>query len=219
MKILIGNKNYSTWSLRPWLVLRHFGFEFEEEILKLNGEGWKQVFQERTPTGTVPVLQHGDLEIPETIAIIEYLADLRPDLAIWPKDIVERARARALAAEMHAGFQTLRNLCPMNLRADHPGRIDLDKVAPDLHRLEAALGGPLERSGGPFLFGEFTAADAMFAPVAARIRTYHLPVSDTLQQWIDAIFALPAFQDWFTAALQETDIVPQDEIDMMDKPD
>lgn len=217
MKILVGNKNYSTWSLRPWLVLEHFGFEFEEELLPLNGEGWKQVLVARTPTGTVPALLDGDLAIPETIAIIEYLADLRPDLAIWPKDISERAVARAMAAEMHAGFHALRNLAPMNLRADFPGRIDLDKVAANLHRLETSLGGALQKSGGPFLFGGFTAADAMYAPVAARIKIYHLPVSDTLQQWIEVIYALPAFQAWYADAMKETAIVPQDEIDMRDQ--
>lgn len=218
VKILIGNKNYSTWSLRPWLVLKHFEFDFTEEVLPLSGEGWKQNLVDRTPTGTVPVLQDGDLAIPETIAIIEYLADVKPDAAIWPTDVHDRARARALAAEMHAGFTALRSAAPMNLRADFPDRIDLDSVAANLHRLEVALGGALEKSGGPFLFGSFTAADAMFAPIATRIKTYHLPVSDLLQNWIEAIYALPAFQAWFADAMKETAIVPQDEIDMMGQP-
>lgn len=219
MKILIGNKNYSTWSLRPWLVLAHFGIPFEEEYLLLNGEGWKERMVARTPTGTVPVLEHDGLAIPETLAIIEYLADLHPELAIWPKDRRDRALARALASEMHAGYSGLRNHAPMNLRADFPNRIDLDKVADDLHRLETRLGGQLETSGGPFLFGEFSAADAMFAPIATRLRTYHLPVSETLESWIEAIYTLPAFQEWLGAALEESWIVPQDEIDMMDQPD
>lgn len=216
MKILIGNKNYSTWSLRPWLVLKHFEIPFDEEILLLNGEGWKARLIERTPTGTVPVLEHDGLAIPETLAIIEYLADMNPELPIWPADIRLRAQARALAAEMHAGFSTLRNLAPMNLRAHLPNRIELDRVTSDLHRIEQALGTALEASGGPFLFGQFCAADAMFAPVATRIRTYHLPVSDLIESWIEAIYMLPAFQDWYTDAMQESWIVPQDETDMMD---
>jgi len=214
MKLLIGNKNYSSWSLRPWLVLRHFEIPFEEELLLLNGAGWKQRLADRTPTGRVPALEHEGLAIPETIAIIEYLADLFPDKPIWPADIGQRARARALGAEMHAGFMALRDAAPMNLRADLPGRVDLDAVADDLKRLETALGDLLGEFGGPFLFGSFCAADAMFAPVATRLRTYHLPVSDTLEDWIEAIYALPAFHEWYARAVAEPWTVEQDEVDM-----
>ena len=215
MKLLIGNRNYSSWSLRPWLVLRHFDIPFEDEVLQLQGDGWREALAQRSPTGRVPVLQDGDLTLVETIAIIEYLADRFPDKAVWPVDIGERALARAAAAEMHSAFSALRSHAPMNLRASHPGKVSADAVARDLHRLETLWGGLLARSGGPFLFGAFTAADAMFAPVATRIRVYDLPVSDMAAGYVEAIYALPAFQDWLTLALREPWIVDEDEIDVI----
>ena len=215
MKLLIGNRNYSSWSLRPWLVLRHFDIPFEDEVLQLQGEGFRDVLAQRSPTGKVPVLQDGGLVVVESIAIIEYLADRFPDRAIWPSDIGERALARAAAAEMHSAFSALRSHAPMNLRASHPGKVSADAVARDLHRLETLWGGLLTRSGGPFLFGVFTAADAMFAPVATRIRIYDLPVSDMAAGYVEAIYALPAFQDWLTLALREPWIVDEDEIDVI----
>jgi len=215
MKLLIGNRNYSTWSMRPWLVLAHFDIPFEDEVVQLSGEGWQQVLAERSPTGKVPVLFDGDLVVQETIAIIEYLADLYPEKPIWPADLKQRAQARAASAEMHSEFLSLRSHAPMNLRASHPGRVNLDSVAKDLHRLETLLGGLLQRSGGPFLFGAFTAADAMYAPVAARIRTYELPVSDVLMSYVEAIYGLPAFQQWRAEAIKEPWIVDDDEIDVI----
>ncbi len=215
MKLLIGNRNYSTWSLRPWLVLAHFEIPFEDEVLQLSGPNWRETLAARSPTGRVPVLLDGDLVVPETIAIIEYLADRFPEKGIWPKEIADRARARAACAEMHAGFTALRNNAPMNLRAAHPGRVPLDVVAKELHRLEALLGGFLAKSGGPFLFGAFTGADAMFAPVAARIRCYDLPVSDQLGAYVEAIYGLPAFQRWLAEALKEPWVIDDDEIDII----
>ena len=184
-------------------------------MLQLQGEGFRDVLARRSPTGKVPVLQDGELTVVETIAIIEYLADRFPDRAIWPADIGERALARAAAAEMHSAFSALRSHAPMNLRASHPGKVSVDAVARDLHRLETLWGSLLTRSGGPFLFGAFTAADAMFAPVATRIRTYDLPVSDMAAAYVEAIYALPAFQDWLTLALREPWIVDEDEIDVI----
>jgi len=215
MKLLIGNRNYSTWSLRPWLVLKHFDIPFEDEVLQLQGEGFRDLLRQRSPSGRVPVLIDGDLTLVETIAIIEYLADRFPEKAIWPQPINDRALARAAGAEMHAGFSALRNHAPMNLRASHPGKVSLDTVAGDLRRLEALWGGLLARSGGPFLFGDFTAADAMYAPVATRIRTYALPVSDMAERYVEAIYGLPAFQDWLALALREPWIVDDDEIDVI----
>jgi len=212
MKLLIGNRNYSSWSLRPWLVLSHFGIPFEDEVLRLDGPGWKETLARRSPTGRVPVLIDGDLAVPETIAIIEYLADLFPDRAIWPRDRADRARARAASAEMHAGFGALRSAAPMNLRNSYPGRVSLDAVAADLARIEALWGEHLLRSGGPYLFGDFCAADAMFAPLASRLRTYVLPCSDMAASYVEAIYALPAFQDWLAAAIAEPWIVEQDEV-------
>ncbi len=215
MKLLIGNRNYSTWSLRPWLVLRHFEIPFEDEVLQLSGEGWRERIAERSPTGKVPVLIDGDLVVPETIAIIEYLADSFPDKAIWPTDRALRAKARAAASEMHAGFTALRNHAPMNLRASHPGKVDLDSVRKDLQRVERLWGELLLASGGPYLFGAFSAADAMFAPLATRLRTYDLPVSDVVARYVEAIYALPAFQEWLALALQEPWVVDDDEIDVI----
>lgn len=215
MKLLIGNRNYSSWSLRPWLVLKHFEISFEDEVLQLQGEGFREVLAQRSPTGRVPVLEDGELKVVETIAIIEYLADRFPDRAIWPADIGERALARAAAAEMHSAFQALRSHAPMNLRASHPGKVNVDTVVKDLHRLETLWGELLARSGGPFLFGAFTAADAMFAPVATRIRTYALPVSDVANGYVEAIYGLPAFQEWLAMARHEPWIVDDDEIDVI----
>lgn len=215
MKILIGNKNYSSWSLRPWLVLAHFAIPFDEEVLPLSGEGWKARLQTRSPSGRVPVLLDGDLVVPETIAIIEYLADTHPHKPIWPADTASRAMARSASAEMHGGFSQLRNLAPMNLRASHPGRVAVEDVVDDLARLETLWGGLLRRSGGPFLFGEFCAADAMFAPIATRLRTYAIPHEGALAAYVDAIHELPAFKMWHQAALGETDIVEDDEIDFI----
>lgn len=215
MKLLIGNRNYSTWSLRPWLVLRHFELPFEDEVLMLSGEGWRETLAARSPTAKVPVLIDGDLVIPETLAIIEYLADTFPEKPIWPADRRDRALARSAASEMHAGFTALRSNAPMNLRASHPGKVDLDVVRKDLHRIEQLWGDFLSRSGGPFLFGSFSAADAMFAPVATRIRTYGLPTSDMAAGYIEAIYSLPAFQDWLAMALREPWVVDDDEIDVI----
>jgi glutathione S-transferase len=215
MKLLIANKNYSSWSLRAWLTLRGFDIPFEEELLLLSGEGWKQKLQARSPTGQVPVLIDGDLAIPETLAIIEYVADRFPDKPIWPRDAKLRALARAASAEMHAGFTHLRSAAPMNLRASHPGRVALDAVAGDLQRLATVWSDLLDRSGGPYLGGGFSAVDAMFAPVATRIRVYDLPVPDFATRYIEAIYALPAFQEWLASARKESWIVEADEIDFI----
>lgn len=213
MKLIFANRNYSSWSMRPWLVLRHFGIPFEEELTPLSGEHWKENIQARSPTGKVPVLIDGDIVVPETVAIIEYVAELNPKKQIWPSERGQRALARAASAEMHAGFSALRKAAPMNVRASYPGRVSLDAVADDLRRIETLWGDLLDRSGGPYLFGKFCAADAMYAPVATRFRTYVLPASDTAEAYVEAIYALPAFQEWLAEAIKEPWIVEDDEID------
>jgi glutathione S-transferase len=215
MKLIFANRNYSSWSLRAWLVLRHFGIAFDEELVMLSGEGWQDTIRRKSPTGRVPVLVDGEAVIPETIAIIEYLSDKYPAKGIWPSDRLKRAQARAVSAEMHGGFPMLRNTAPMNLRASHPGKVALDPIARELRRIEEIWGDLAAESGGPFLFGKFTAADAMFAPVATRIRTYALPVSDAAMDYVEAIYGLPAFREWLAAAAVEPWVVEDDEIDVM----
>lgn len=215
MKLLIGNRNYSSWSLRAWLVAGHFDIPVEVELVPLSGEGWKDNLRRLSPSARVPVLLDGGLVIHESIAIIEYLAERFPEKPVWPVDREDRALARAAAAEMHAGFAALRGAAPMNLRSSLPGRIALDSIAEDLSRIEAIWGGLLERSGGPYLFGAFSAADAMYAPLAARLRTYDLPASDTAAAYIEAIYALPAFQAWLAEAVREPWILEEEEIDLI----
>ena len=215
MKLIFANRNYSSWSLRAWLVLRHFGIPFEEELVLLNGEGWQENIRRKSPTGRVPVLVDGEAVIPETLAIVEYLNDKYPAKGIWPSDRLKRAQARAVSAEMHGGVSTLRDTAPMNLRGSHPAKGPLDPIARELRRIEEIWGDLTAESGGPFLFGKFTAADAMFAPVATRIRTYALPVSDAAMEYVEAIYGLPAFQEWLAAARAEPWVVEEDEIDVM----
>jgi len=215
MKLIFANRNYSSWSLRAWLVLKHFGIPFDEDLVMLSGEGWKEAIRKKSPSGQVPVLVDGEATVAETIAIIEYLHDKYPAKGIWPSGRLERAQARSVSAEMHGGFRVLRDTAPMNLRASHPGKVDFDPIAADLRRIEEIWGDLTSDSGGPFLFGKFTAADAMFAPVATRIRTYALPVSDVAMEYVETIYALPAFQEWLSQAVKEPWVVEEDEIDMM----
>ena len=212
MKLFIGNRNYSSWSLRVWLIMRHFDLSFEERLLRLDGAGWKQNMLAATPTGKVPTLEDGGLMMDESIAIIEYLADRFVEKPIWPQDIKVRAEARMLASRMHAGYGALRNAAPMNVRARLPGCIGKDVVRNDLDAMSRSLVPFLEREGGPFLFGSFGGVDAMYAPVAVRVRTYGLKVSDPLAIYFEAILDLPAFLQWEADALAEPWIVPQDEI-------
>ena len=216
MKLIHGDLNYSSWSMRPWLVLTHFDIPFEGELVRLSGTGWRENLRRKSPTSRVPVLVDGELVVPETIAIIEYLAELFPEKRIWPADRKARALARAASAEMHSGFNALRNAAPCNLRVSKPGRVQPDMVVNDLKRVETLWGGLLDRFGGPYLTGSaFTAADAMFAPLASRIRTYELAVSDTAGRYVETIYALPAFQALLARAVAEPTIVERDEIDIL----
>jgi len=197
--------------------MQHFAIPFQEELLPLNGEGWKENLINKTPYGFVPVLQDGDLAIAETLAIIEYLADTNPQKPIWPRDTRLRAKAREASALMHAGFSKIRNAAPMNLRSFYPNRINIEEIQVDLDLIEKLWGGHLQNSGGPFLFGEFCAADAMFAPLATRLKTYDLPMSEIVKKYVNAIYSLSAFNIWYEAALKETAIVEMDEIDFIQK--
>lgn len=209
--LYIGNKNYSSWSLRPWIAMEAAGVPFTDEVIPFDFPAGNPKFKAVSPTGRVPVLHHGDVRVWESLAIIEYVAELFPDADIWPKDAGARAEARAISMEMLSGFRALRNACPMNIRRE-PRAIALpDGVTDDVARIETIWKEALARSGGPFLFGAFSAADAMYAPVVNRLETYRLTQDDAVLAYIARVKAHPAWQKWQAAALAEPWIVPEDE--------
>lgn len=216
-KLVIANKRYSSWSLRPWLVATHFGIPFEEIAVDLAAADVKAEILKWSPSGRVPCWINGEIRVWETLAIIETLAERHPEHAIWPRDGGARAHARAVSNEMHAGFQALRTHCPMNLRRSFPWKPrGGEATARDVARIEALIAEARTRFGAdrPFLYGAFSAADAMYAPVAVRLDGYSWPVSPTTRAWIDALFALPAYRAWKAGADAETSIVGEDEVDV-----
>lgn len=217
MKLLIGNKCYSSWSLRAWLLMRASGIAFTEQLVLLDEPGFKDAIFAAAPgsSGTVPTLVDGEIAVWETLAICEYLHDTQPQAGIWPPDKAARAHARAISSEMHAGFTALRGACPMNLGKRFAARDRGPGVARDVERLTALWRQARERfgTGGPFLYGEFSAADAMFAPVVTRLDTYGIAVDPVSRDYMQAVLALPAYREWLAAALAEPWIVAQDEVD------
>ena len=220
MQLFIGNKNYSSWSMRPWVLMRHFAIPFEEVMVRFDGfepdSRFKQRISQIAPTGSVPVLLDEGLAVWDTLAIAEYLAERFTQHALWPRGARERARARSLCAEMHAGFSALRNHCPQNIDASLPnvGRRLLAEqagVRDDLQRIRAMWSEALSASGGPFLFGGFGIADAYFAPVGGRIRTYALPVDSLVQGYIERVFASPGVAAWVADALTEREFLAFEE--------
>jgi glutathione S-transferase len=219
LQLYIGNKNYSSWSLRPWLLMRHAGIEFTEVALRLsfdNDSAFKRRLASITPTGRVPVLVDDGFAVWDTLAIAEYLAEKFPAKKLWPGDSKQRARARSLCAEMHSGFGALRSNCPMNIEAslaDVGARLlaEKDDLRRDLKRIVEMWSEQLQASGGPFLFGEFGIVDAFFAPVTWRITGYALPVPDVIKRYVDSVHALPAMRAWTEAALAEHDFLDYDE--------
>jgi glutathione S-transferase len=220
MQLLIGNKNYSSWSMRPWVLMRHFDIRFEEVMVRFDGFDAQSQFKQRltgvTPVGKVPVLLDKGFAVWDTLAIAEYLAERFPSLSLWPQDIQERARARSLCAEMHSGFQALRNHCPMNIEASLPEigqRVLAEQagVRADLARIVSMWSEALNASGGPFLFGGFGIADAYFAPVTFRITTYGLPVPAPIAEYIARVQASKGVKAWVEGALAEQDFVDFDE--------
>jgi glutathione S-transferase len=219
MQLYIGNKNYSSWSLRPWLLMTHFGIPFEEVKLRLSftaASPFKERLAAITPTGRVPVLVDDGFPVWESLAIAEYLAERFPAKGLWPGDARARARARSVCCEMHTGFSALRNHCPMNIEASLPEiGAQILEAQPEVHRDLARIAqmwtGLLDEHGGPFLFGRFSIADAFFAPVCSRVRTYALPLPEAARGYVERIFALPAMQAWVEAALAECDFLEFDE--------
>ena len=205
IKLFIANTAYSSWSLRPWILLATFGIPFEEVLIPMYRPDSKKKMLKYAPTGKVPSLQDGDVSAYESISVIEYIAEKYPKKAIWPKNKVARAWARSLSAEMHAGFQGLRQHCPTNFRREMKERELTPQAADDVKRIEAAWAAARKKfgRGGPFLFGKFTAADAMFAPVVNRLHIYDVKVSKTSRAYMDAIMALPAWQAWIKDAHAE----------------
>ncbi|MDR6950896.1 glutathione S-transferase [Ancylobacter sp. 3268] len=215
LKLLIANKNYSSWSLRPWLLLKAFDIAFEEEMVLLGDADFKARISVHSPAQRVPVLVDGEAVVWESLAIIEHIAERFPEKAIWPSAPAARAYARAIATEMHGGFGALRSAVPMNLWRPIEPRPLSDKAAADLAGIAGRWRATRERfgAGGDFLFGAFSAADAMYAPVATRIRTYDLPVDAVAAAYVEAVHAHPAFVEWKAAALKEEQVLPADEVD------
>ena len=213
MKLVIANKNYSSWSLRPWLLLRHSGIAFEEVRLSFNAPDFKQRVLQFSPAGRVPVLIDGGLAVWDSLAIAEYAAEKFPDKQLWPRDARQRAEARSICAEMHAGFQALRNHMAMNVSAMLAGLGWNVEVQRDIDRISAIWSGLRARYGaaGPFLFGRFTIADAYYAPVVTRFNTYRPQLAPALEEYMQTMLALPALQEWFAGAAQENEFVAHDE--------
>jgi glutathione S-transferase len=219
LQLVIGNKNYSSWSMRPWVLLEHFGIAFEEVKLRFDftpGSEFYRTLARYTPTGKVPVLMIDGLAVWDTLAITEALADLHPELAIWPRDARARARARSRCAEMHSSFATLRNRCPVNIEAALPevgARLLAEHAAlrDDLTRIDAMWSEQLAASSGPFLFGAFCAADAYYSPVVSRLRTYALPVSAPVAAYMQRVWGSPGVAAWVADALAERDFLDFEE--------
>jgi len=212
--LVIANKCYSSWSLRPWLLLKQLGLAFDEILIPLDLADTKEKVLKHSPAGKVPILIDGDATVWETIAIMEYVGEAY-GAPVWPEDRTARAMARSVAAEMHAGFPALRSACPMNLGKRFAQKDRGEAVARDVARFSEIVHQARERfgAGGPFLFGAFTAADAMYAPLATRLDTYSFALDGTTRAYVDAILSLPAFQEWRAAALKEEWIVDADEVD------
>jgi glutathione S-transferase len=210
LKLVIGNKNYSSWSMRPWVALRASNVPFEEIFISLyTGAADKQRILDFSGAGKVPILVDGDVTVWDSLAIIEYVAERFPEKRLWPENPAHRAHARAISAEMHSGFAALRNECGMNLHRP-VGAIALsDEARANIARIEEIWADCRKRYGrsGPYLFGNFSAADAMFAPVIHRFRTYAVPVTTETRRYMDTMMALPAFAEWTKAGLAETIII------------
>jgi glutathione S-transferase len=221
LKLFIGNKNYSSWSMRPWVLLRQAGIAFEEVMVRFDsfdpGSRFKQAVSAVNPVGKVPVLVDGDVVVWDTLAIAEYVAERFPQAGVWPADRAQRARARSVCAEMHSGFQALRGACPMNIEARLPdvGALiwrDKPGVRADMARLVGMWQALLaQQPAGAFLFGGFTVADAFFAPVCMRIRTYALPVPADIAGYIDRVCAAPGVKAWMDEAMAEADFLDFEE--------
>src|ERR1051325_3049232 len=208
LKLYLGNKRYSSWSLRPYLALAHTGQPFEEEVILLDREQTTAEILKVNPTGRVPVLHHDGLVVWDSLAICEYINELFPAAQLWPADRAKRARARAISAEMHSSFVPPRRDMPMDITRDKRGVGHTAEALADARRVMAIWREALAASGGPYLFGAFTIADAMFAPVTTRFTTYGVDLDATCRTYVETIAALAAMQRWRADAQRETDTRP-----------
>ena len=220
LKLYLGNKNYSSWSMRPWVLLKQAGIEFDEVIVRFDSfdadSEFKKILGPITPVGKVPVLVDDGLVVWDTLPISEYVAEKFPDKGLWPRDAKARARARSVCAEMHSGLSGLRSNCPMNIEASLPdvGKLvwrDKPDLRGDVARVVAMWSALLAEHGGPMLFGSFTIADAYFAPVCMRLKTYALPVPAAISAYVDRVVALPGVKAWIDGALAEKDFLDFEE--------
>lgn len=215
--LIIANKNYSSWSLRPWMALHMAGIAFDEKMIRFGDPRFSNAVRKISKAGQVPILLHNGLMINDSLAIIEYAAETWPKRNVWPKNKAARAMARSASAEMHAGFSALRNACPMNLRRPPklpPGGLS-DAVLRDVARIEQLWADcrKAHGKGGPFLFGKFSGADAMFAPVVTRFETFAIPVKRATRDYMKAVLETPSFLAWKAGSDTEKWIVPHDEVD------
>jgi glutathione S-transferase len=213
--LLIGNKNYSSWSLRPWIAMKVAGIPFAEQVISLDASDFKERVGKVSATGKVPALSDGETQVWESLAILEYLAEKFPQAGLWPAEPVARAHARSIAAEMHAGFVPLRRHYPMNIWRPVRRREPVPEVVEHISRIDAMWTDCRTRFGqaGPFLFGAFGAADAMYAPVVSRFHTYDVDVGPVARAYMEAVLGLPAWAEWCAAAKQEPWVLPHDEVD------
>jgi glutathione S-transferase len=207
LTLFLGNKTYSSWSLRAALAVEHVAAPYKEVVIPLGGPGTRTAaIHAHSPSGKVPALQDGDLVVWDSLAICEYLAESFPNAKLWPDDRAARATARCVSAEMHSSFAALRTLMPMNVRRDPVVLAPTPEVAEEIARIHAVWADCRKRfgSGGPFLFGRFSVADVMYAPVATRFRTYGVPLDDVSRAYVSAIYELPAMRKWIADAKRET---------------
>jgi len=211
LTLVIANKNYSSWSLRPWLLLKHFGVPFEEIRIPLYREDTKEALNAVSPSGLLPVLIHGDVKVWDSLAICEYVHELFPSSGMWPLDREARAVARSIACEMHSGFGAVRKHMPMNCRKSFPGKGLNHESEPEIRRIKQLWRECRSKygKGGPMLFDGFTIADAMFAPVALRFNTYGVELDENSKAYVSAILELPELKEWVSTARVESEVLPQ----------
>ena len=203
--LTISSKNYSSWSMRGWLLCRMAGLDFDEHAMPIDDPSTRAELLLLSPSFLVPALTHDGIKVWDTLAIAEYLQEVRPKAGLFPRDLAARTRCRSVAGEMHSGFSNLRSALPMNIKAHYPGFKVWAGAQADIDRILLVWRECLEQSGGPFLFGEASMADAMYAPVCSRFRTYDVALDPACRRYVDAVWALPAVQEWVAGALAEPD--------------